>query len=194
MAPKLDALMGESDALIILDTIVQSAQMGYWDWHIPNHYEYMSQGFKSMLGYTDDEVPNSPDWWQENIHPEDLGPVLDTFKRHVESKGAVPFDNEVRYYHKDGSIVWVYCRGEVIEWDAQGQPLRMVGSHIDITALKKAQSNLEKATEKYKKKADELSQFNKDMVGRELRMIELKKEVNQLLTEHGQSEKYTIYQ
>jgi PAS domain S-box-containing protein len=192
MSEKTETLP-ESDAQVILNTIVQSAHMGYWDWHIQTNYEYMSPGFKSMLGYSDNEIPNTPEWWQENIHPDDLPGVMTAFEAHVKSKGAVPYDNEVRYFHKDGSIVWVYCRGEVIEWDETGKPLRMVGSHIDITALKQAQQSLEKAKEDYRKKAEELSQFNNDMVGRELRMIELKKEVNELLIANGQNKKYTIY-
>lgn len=125
------------------NTIIEGSMAGYWDWHIQKNYEYMSPTFKSMFGYQDEEVPNTPDWWQQHIHPDDLPRVLKTFDAHVKSKGKVPYDNEVRYYHKNGSIVWVYCRGKVIEWSDKGEPLRMVGSHVNITNMKEVQKNLE---------------------------------------------------
>lgn len=123
----------------VFNTVLESSFAGYWDWHIQDEYEYMSPSFKAMFGFTDSEVPNHPSWWQKQIHPDDLPGVFDLFEKHVKSKGKVPYDNEVRYYHKDGSIVWVYCRGEVIEWSDKGEPLRMIGAHVDITRLKKLQ-------------------------------------------------------
>ncbi|WP_299681849.1 PAS domain-containing protein [uncultured Tenacibaculum sp.] len=116
--------------------ILEESLAGYWDWYIQEDYEYMSPRLKNMLGFEDHEVPNKPDWWQKQIHPDDLSGVLEIFEKHVSSKGEIPYDNEVRYYHKNGSIVWVYCRGKVIEWGNNGEPIRMVGSHIDITPLK----------------------------------------------------------
>lgn len=129
----------------VFDTILESSMAGYWDWRIPEGEEYMSPTFKAMFGYKDHEVPNTPDWWQANIHPDDLPKVLETFNKHVETKGKHPYDNDVRYFHKNGSIVWVYCRGKVIEWDKDGNPLRMVGSHVNITPVKEARSYLEEA-------------------------------------------------
>jgi two-component system CheB/CheR fusion protein len=61
---------------------------------------------------------------------------MSAFETHVASKGKEPYDMEVRYFHKDGSIVWVNCRGRVVEWNKKGEPLRMLGVHMDITKLK----------------------------------------------------------
>ncbi|MDC7996512.1 chemotaxis protein CheB [Gilvibacter sediminis] len=118
------------------EQVLESTLAGYWDWDIPGNTEYMSPTFKSMFGYEDHEIPNTPDWWQENIHPDDLPGVFEVFNKHVATKGKVPYDNEVRYFHKNGDIVWVWCKGKVIEWDEEGNPLRMVGSHVNITHLK----------------------------------------------------------
>lgn len=145
---EVEALRAELDDLKkTFNTILESSMAGYWDWNIPANEEYLSPTFKAMFGYEDHEVPNTPEWWQQNIHPEDLPKVMDTFRKHVETKGKYPYDNEVRYFHKDGSIVWVYCRGRVIEWDNEGNPIRMVGSHVDITPLKEARGFLEEALE-----------------------------------------------
>lgn len=143
----------------VYNTIIESTMAGYWDWMIQEDYEYMSPGFKKMFGYEDDEIPNTPEWWQANVHPDDLNEVFEIFQKHVESKGEIPYDNEVRYYHKDGSIVWVYCRGEVIEWDEKGNPVRMVGSHINITKLKRAEEQVNTKLQELEFKNRELEQF-----------------------------------
>ncbi|MFD0992433.1 chemotaxis protein CheB [Tenacibaculum geojense] len=127
----------------VYNTIIEGAMAGYWDWNIPDNTEFMSPTFKKMFGYEDHEVPNTPNWWQEHIHPDDLPLVLESFNKHVETKGEFPYDNEVRYFHKDGSIVWVYCRGKVIEWGEDGKPVRMVGTHVDITSIKEMVNELE---------------------------------------------------
>jgi len=131
--------------------ILESTLSGYWDWDIPGEYEYMSPSLKKMLGYEDHEVPNTPAWWQDNIHPDDLKKVLESFDEHIKTKGESPYDNEVRYTHKNGETVWVICRGKVIEWDSKGQPLRMVGSHVDITALKKQEEKLKVSERNFKR-------------------------------------------
>lgn len=134
-----------SNKEILFENIIESTMAGYWDWDIPNNKEYLSPTFKSMFGYHDHELPNSPESWQKIIHPEDLPGVFDTFHKHVASKGSYPYDNEVRYFHKDGSIVWVYCRGKVIEWDENDQPVRMVGCHVNITSIKRAQQHVKES-------------------------------------------------
>jgi PAS domain S-box-containing protein len=136
----------ETEPLILRD-ILEDTLAGYWDWDIPNNREYLSPTFKKMFGYEDHELPNSPETWQRLIFPEDLPGVLEVFKQHVESRGAVPYYNEVRYRHKDGSTIWVICAGRVIEWDAAGQPRRMVGCHVDITERKRAEEALRKSAE-----------------------------------------------
>lgn len=119
--------------LKFLENILDIVLAGYWDWDLQTNEEYLSKGFKQMFGYGEDELPNTPEAWQHLIFDEDLPMVFDCFDRHVQSHGKVPFYNEVRYRHKDGSTVWVNCSGKVIEWDQEGKPLRMIGCHIDIT-------------------------------------------------------------
>jgi PAS domain S-box-containing protein len=131
----------ETERLILRD-ILEDTLAGYWDWDLLNQQEYLSPTFKKMFGYENHELPNSPETWQRLIVPEDLPAVLETFEKHVQSRGTVPYYNEVRYRHKDGSIIWVICAGRVIEWDAAGKPLRLVGCHVDITARKQAEEAL----------------------------------------------------
>jgi PAS domain S-box-containing protein len=122
--------------------ILEDMLAGYWDWDIANGTEYLSPQFKRMFGYADDQMENRPESWQRIAHPEDLDRVLASFERHVASHGREPFENEVRYQHKNGSTVHVLCTGRVVEWGAQGEPLRAVGCHVDITAQKQAEQLL----------------------------------------------------
>ena len=113
----------------------------------------MSPRFKAMFGYADDEIENTPVAWQNLIHEDDLPKVLKSFETHVASGGKIPYENEVRYRHKDGSTLWVMSRGRVVEWTDDGQPQRMMGIHVDITDMHKTQE------QEIHRKAEEISQF-----------------------------------
>lgn len=129
------------DKAAVLQEILEQSLAGYWDWDIPSGDEYLSPSFKRMFGYEDHEIENKASAWQKMLYEEDLPLVLETYKKHAESKGKIPYINEIRYHHKDGSTVWVICTGKIIEWDEHGMPKRMVGCHIDITK----QKHIEKA-------------------------------------------------
>jgi hypothetical protein len=111
----------------------------YWDLEDPTQ-EWMSPRLKHLFGYTDDEVPNTSAWWQAAIFPDDRDLALENFRRHC-TDPDYPYDQIVRYRHKDGSTVWVRCRGLVIR-DATGTPRRMLGCHTDLTAIKNAEKQL----------------------------------------------------
>ena len=128
---------------VILRDILESTLAGYWDWNLRDNTEYLSPMFKRMFGYEDHELDNSPETWQKLAHPDDLPGVFERFRLHVESRGQVPFYNELRYQHRNGSWVWVICCGRVVEWAQDGLPLRMVGCHIDITERKQLARTLE---------------------------------------------------
>ena len=104
-------------------------------------HEWLSPEFKALFGYTDAEVPNKASWWQEHIFPEDKEKAVDLFYRHVNE--GVPYDLIARYRHKDGSTVWVRCRGTA-SFNEQGVPVRMLGAHTDVTQLMEVQEELRK--------------------------------------------------
>ena len=114
---------------------------GIWYWDVERQeQEWMSPRFKELFGYRDDEIPNTSAWWQANIFPEDRDLALDNFARHLEDPGH-PYDQIVRYRHRDGSTVWVRCRGLAVR-NAEGAPIRLLGCHTDVTALKRAEEDL----------------------------------------------------
>lgn len=120
----------------LLETVLEDAALGYWDWDLKENREYHSRSYKAMMGYNDDEIGDSPDEWQNLIFAEDRARSEQNFKEHVMSQGQIPFYNEMRYRHKDGSTIWVISSGRVVKWDEDGKPLRMVGCSFDITRIK----------------------------------------------------------
>jgi hypothetical protein len=125
----------------VVDFLDQGSLDGMWYWDVDNPVqEWLSPRFRSVFGYGQDEIPNTSAWWQENIHPDDLQVALDNFQKHL-ADPEHPYDQVVRYRHKDGSTVWVRCRGLAIR-DEDGRPRRLLGVHTDVTALKQAEQDL----------------------------------------------------
>ncbi len=133
----------------LLRHVLDSKMTGYWDWHVRDNYEYFSPGFSKMLGYSEQEIDYHPTAWRNIIHPDDFHLIWSKFKEHVHSKGKIPIECETRYFHKDGSIVWFYCMAKVIDWSSDGQPLRMIGTHVNITPLKSAENYIQDKKKKY---------------------------------------------
>ncbi|TCO76735.1 PAS domain-containing hybrid sensor histidine kinase/response regulator [Chromatocurvus halotolerans] len=116
----------------------------YWDLEHPEN-EWMNARFWRVLGYDPDEMPDSPDAWQGIVNESDLAATTENFNRHLEN-GNYPFDQTIRYRHRDGSTVWIRCHGKAIR-DSNGKPLRMLGVHKDVTEFKAAENKLTKAVE-----------------------------------------------
>ena len=146
----------EKEALF--DSITESTLAGYWIFNILENTMFISPHLKAMLGYEDSELENSTETINRLMHPSDLPDTYALLGKHIESDGVIPFEIEVRYKHKDGSIVWVICSGNIVERDEQGNPLVMIGCHIDNTELKKAEGIAKYANE-LERKNIEMEQF-----------------------------------
>jgi PAS domain S-box-containing protein len=127
----------------IFDFIQESSLDGLWYWDLEQpEEEWMNPKFWTILGYDYREMPHKASAWQDIIHPEDLKLATDNFIKHCENP-AHPYDQQVRYTHKNGSTVWIRCRGLAIR-DEEGKPVRMLGAHQDITELKNKELLLQK--------------------------------------------------
>ncbi|MBF2036851.1 MAG: PAS domain S-box protein [Leptolyngbyaceae cyanobacterium T60_A2020_046] len=113
---------------------------GIWDWKIQTHEVFFSPRWKTMLGYTDDEIPNQWRTWESQVHPEDLPKVMAKVQAHLAGHTDI-FSAEHRIRAKDGQYRWFLTRGRVI-LDETGTPVRMVGSHTDITDCKQVEEAL----------------------------------------------------
>lgn len=116
---------------------------GLWYWDITDpSQEWMNPRFKELFGFEDHEVPNESSWWMEQIHPDDLPIALENYEKHRDDPNH-PYDQVVRYAHKDGSTVWVRCRGLAVR-DENGEAIRLLGCHTDVTAEKVVEAALER--------------------------------------------------
>lgn len=119
----------------IFDFIQEYSLDGLWYWDLEQpEEEWMNPKFWSVLGYDHREMPHKASAWQDIIHPEDLTLATENFIKHCENPDY-PYDQTVRYIHKNGSTVWIRCRGLAVR-DKHGKPLRMLGAHQDITDIK----------------------------------------------------------
>ena len=109
---------------------LDGAGQGVWDYDFRTGRDFFSQGWKAMLGYADDEIGEDIDIWSSRLHPDDR-------QRSMVAAGRGDPEIEYRMRHKDGHWVWILSRGQVVERSATGEPLRKVGTHTDITALKR---------------------------------------------------------
>lgn len=143
----------------VFDAVYDNTVVGYWEWDIKNNTEYLSPSFTMMFGYEFEELNNSEKKWTSIVHKEDLPKVNQLFERCINNEADKFENNEVRYIHKDGSIVDVYCSGRIIERDADLKPLKMVGSHINISRLKKVQRKLMETTKLLAQQNKQLQDF-----------------------------------
>ncbi len=112
---------------------------GVWDWHIQAGVELYSAGFLQIYGYSPDDLEANPAIIDSLTHPDDREQMSRDRQAHFD--GLTPiYSNEHRVRCKDGSWKWVQTRGMVIARDEQGRPLRMVGTHTDITERKRAEA------------------------------------------------------
>lgn len=162
---------------------------GIWYWDLEKtENEWMSPRFWTNFGYDPAEKKHLASEWQDMIFPEDLKIAVDNFNKHCKDPKH-PYDQIIRYKKKDGKTAWVRCRGIAIR-DEKGKPLRMLGAHTDITQLKEAEQKLEDLNKALKESNEGLEKMNAAMTNREIKMVELKKEVDSLLRELGRKAKY----
>jgi diguanylate cyclase (GGDEF)-like protein/PAS domain S-box-containing protein len=144
---------------------MEAASDGVWDWNLVSGETYFNPSYFTMLGYSPGELPSLQRTWRELVHPDDLERVLDHFTLHMQS--GAPYAQEMRMRAKDGRWVWVLSRGKVVERDSNGRPVRMVGTHVDISGRKAAEEALRAAKEDVERqvaeRTAELSSANADL-------------------------------
>ena len=115
-----------------------SAELGMWAQSFAQTQAYnMDARARAMLGLADEAFEESSSW-TDRVHPDDLPAAIGEMKRHLGNHTSF-FEAEYRAQHKDGRWIWLSSRGKVVQTSTLGEPLRMVGTLMDITARKKAE-------------------------------------------------------
>ncbi|MBK7030550.1 MAG: PAS domain S-box protein [Bacteroidales bacterium] len=120
---------------------VEGSNDGMWDWDVSNNSVFYSNRWKEMLGYEPTDMSEDVDSWSRLLHPEDKDAVIKEIDRHLKGETA-SYLTEHRLLCKDGSYKWILDRGKVLQWSPDGKPLRMVGTHTDISERKKSEEAL----------------------------------------------------
>ncbi len=128
-----------------LKLAVSASNTGLWDWDLRTNAVYFSPEWKRQLGYEDDEIAYRFEEWEKRVHPEDLDRAKATVSDFLaDPKGG--YENEFRMRHKDGSYRWILARASLFH-DDDGNPVRMLGSHVDVTGQKLALQELKHTQE-----------------------------------------------
>ena len=118
---------------------MQATTDGLWDWDVFTGHVYYSPAWNKILGL--DINGNSYSDWEDRIHPEDKEAVLDSLKKHLEGKTS-RWRKEHRLKNNADEWLWVLGRGEVVQRDENGAPLRMLGTMKNINARKQLENEL----------------------------------------------------
>jgi len=128
---------------------------GIWDWNAVTDKVVFSKEWKEMLGYGEDEVGNDLSEWDSRLHPDDREYTYAELQKHLD--GLTPiYESEHRLRTRDGSFKWILDRGMVIERCSDGKPLRIIGTHTDITRIKQVQEELRRTRSQLKAILDNL--------------------------------------
>ncbi len=117
-------------------SVIEGTNVGTWEWNVQTGETVFNERWAEILGYTLAEIsPTNIDTWSRLCHPEDL---LNAYKvlQVCFNKKTAYYEAEVRMLHKEGHWVWIHDKGKVFEWTKEGLPLKMYGTHQDITDRK----------------------------------------------------------
>lgn len=126
---------------------VRGSNDGIWDWDLRTNELYLSPKWKEQLGYAENELPNEFATFESLLHPEDKPSVFELVQEYLNGKVG-QYSLEFRMLHKAGHVRWILARGEAVR-DASGTPIRMAGSHSDITERKLAEEALKLSEANY---------------------------------------------
>ncbi len=133
---------------------IMGSNDGIWDWNMRDNSLYLSGRWKEQLGYGADELENIFETFQDHVHPEDWPKIEEHLGRYLHGQ-LEKYELQFRMRHKDGEYRWILARGEAVR-DEQGLPIRMAGSHTDITERKQAEAQLRQFAEQMEAKNLEL--------------------------------------
>lgn len=124
---------------------LEGAGDGVWDWNPKTDQAIFSERWMEMIGYFDHDFPQLGAAWIEHLHPEDKARVTHAIAEYLNGTES-SYSVEFRMRCKNGSWKWILARGMLASRDEQGNPLRMVGTHSDLTNRKQAEQEMAEKT------------------------------------------------
>jgi PAS domain S-box-containing protein len=137
-----------------LQLAIAGSGIGLWDWLVQTGIVTLNDRWAEIIGYTLQELESvSIKTWQDHTHPEDLQKANLCLEQHFRQETQA-YECELRMRHRLGHWVWVLSRGNVVEWDTGGKPLRMIGTHLDITERKLAEVTLQQLNQDLERRVE----------------------------------------
>lgn len=141
-----------------LDLATEAAGIGIWDWDLTENTIYLSEMWKSMLGYDPEELPSDMETFLGLIHPDDKEQVLAGERRHIQ--GIIEkYQFICRMRMKNGHYKWILSISRASQRNQDGRATRTIGIHLDVDDLKKKEIELEQLSQELLISNKELKQF-----------------------------------
>ncbi|MBL4764264.1 MAG: EAL domain-containing protein [Colwellia sp.] len=121
--------------------VMQIANDGIWSWHLNTNTVEFDERYYTMAGYEKDAFPASVDEWLKRVHADDIAHITHNVESYLAGKSA-EYDVEFRFLRKNNTYMWIRGKGEVVESDSTGKPLRFIGTHSDISIQKEHEEKI----------------------------------------------------
>jgi len=139
-----EALRGSEERL---ELALKASKQGLWDWNVITNKVFFDEQWAEMLGYDLAETDGTYQFWEKLVHPDDLNRVQAALESHF--GGTSPyFESEYRLLTREGKWKWILDLGKVVSRRRDGKPVRMIGTHLDITGRKNAEQQLHESQRK----------------------------------------------
>lgn len=132
-----------------LQLALQAGQLAIWDWNVQDHHINYNEQWAQIIGYDVDELDASSDSWKHMIHPDDYEAVKKILHKHWNGTSDL-FTCDYRVRTKKERYRWIHTVGRVVEWDEDHQPVRMIGTHSDITDRKNVEERIRESEGRYR--------------------------------------------
>jgi diguanylate cyclase (GGDEF)-like protein/PAS domain S-box-containing protein len=129
-----------------LELALEGADLGLWDWNVRTDRFTSNEVVRRQLGYLPGELGDSGADWRNLVHRDDAERLISTIEAHFRRETA-HYECEFRVRHKDGHWVWLLSRGKVVERDSDDTPVRMAGTHMDLTRRIRTEAQVQRVAE-----------------------------------------------
>jgi PAS domain S-box-containing protein len=131
-----------------LQFALEAANQVAWDWNLQTNEVIYSGSYKKLYGFSEQDSKNDFSDWVSRIHPEDRAKMQDLVLSHIDSR-SLDHDSQYRIRDGEGRYRWIMAKGRLVSFDDDGKPLRMIGTHTDITDAVNRELELKQINERF---------------------------------------------
>jgi PAS domain S-box-containing protein len=146
-----------------LELALFGADLGLWDWNLQTGEVFWDRQWAAMLGYELEDLKPALPTWEQLVHPEDRAEMRRALQEHLD--GRRPFyESEHRIHTRSGEWKWILSRGKIVARDPDGRPIRITGTHRDVTEHRRTEDALRQSHEVLESRVQERTAKLRDAV------------------------------